>query len=190
MKTKVIIITGWCASGKSTFADRLAEAINIPCISKDRFKESMADGFIDDKKTLQQRGSKAAMGVFLHIAECLIKTDTMCILESAFTAQQIEKVKVLTEKYNAECLTFQFVGDVDVLVGRYWDRQQKIHWSHQFDEMATDKIAFKQQYIKGHVNSCRGEAVFGQTIRVDTTDYNTVDYEALIKQAKNFVGAV
>ena len=49
MNKKIIIVEGYLASGKSTFAKRLSEQIKIPCLIKDTFKM----GMVYDNTTLR-----------------------------------------------------------------------------------------------------------------------------------------
>jgi len=45
MRNKIILVGGYCATGKSTFSLKLSEMINIPCFNKDIIKEVLGDGF-------------------------------------------------------------------------------------------------------------------------------------------------
>jgi len=69
---KVIIVTGYPAAGKSTFAGKLAKQLHIPCFKKDLIKEVMSDGFGIENKELLFRDKKCSVATFLlmlHIAE-------------------------------------------------------------------------------------------------------------------------
>ena len=39
MNNKIILVSGYCATGKSTFARNLSQSLNIPCFIKDTIKE-------------------------------------------------------------------------------------------------------------------------------------------------------
>jgi len=127
---KLIILTGYCATGKSTFGRKLADTLKIPCFSKDTLKEAMADSFGTNSEVLQNSGSFATTRMMLHIAECCLQVGQACILEANFRFDQGEWFKALVEKYKAECLTFLFTGDLDVLWARYAKRETSRHWVH------------------------------------------------------------
>jgi hypothetical protein len=64
MRQPFVVITGLPASGKSTLAQPLAEALGVECLSKDRIKEALFDGLgyggWERSKTLS-RAADAAM---------------------------------------------------------------------------------------------------------------------------------
>ena len=43
MNPHIIIVTGYLAAGKSTFARRLSEALNVPYLIKDTFKIALCE---------------------------------------------------------------------------------------------------------------------------------------------------
>ena len=90
---KLIVVTGYCATGKSTFARNLAQELKIPCFSKDTLKEAMADGFGENNEHLQNKGSAATTRMMLHIAECCLNVGQACILEANFRLEQGDWIK-------------------------------------------------------------------------------------------------
>jgi predicted kinase len=181
MNGKLILIAGYCATGKSTFARELSQTLRIPYFSKDTLKEALADGFGSNSGLLQDKGSAAATNMMLHIAECFLRVEKECILESNFRLDQGEQIKSLLEKYNAECLTFLFHGNLDVLWNRYVNRESERHWVHK--TVGENK----EDFVKGHLEAGIGEIAIGQTVTVDATDFDTIDYETLFIIARRFV---
>ena len=59
MNKKIIIIGGYCASGKSVFSRKLSGLLNIPCFNKDIIKEVLGDGFGSENNMVSQKGSFA-----------------------------------------------------------------------------------------------------------------------------------
>jgi predicted kinase len=183
MNNKIIIVGGYCATGKSIFSRKLSQLLNIPCFNKDIIKEVLGDGFGSENNMVEQKGIAATFLLMLHIAECFLQTGNVCILESNFKAREIEQLKVLLEKYNCECLTFIFKGDFDVLFDRYMKRDtaEKRHWVHNTAGETADN--FKE----GHLLAGIGEKGIGQTITVDATSFAEVNYDELFALAKNFI---
>jgi predicted kinase len=179
-RAKIIIVAGYCATGKSTFARNLAPVLGIPCFAKDTVKEAMADGFGANSGLLQSKGSAAAANLMLHIAECFFKAGTACILEANFQLSQGEKIKVLAEKYQAECLTFLFRGDLDILWKRYVKRESERHWVH----ISVDED--RDYFVNGHLDAGIGEVEIGETIYVDANDFEKIEYDQLIEIARQF----
>ena len=183
MDNKIIIVGGYCATGKSVFARKLSGLLNIPCFIKDVIKEVLGDGFGPENDMVEKKGSAVTFLLMMHIAELFLQTGSVCILESNFKAREIEQLKVLLEKYKAECLTFIFKGDFDVLFDRYMRRDvsEKRHWVHN----TTGETA--ENFKEGHLRVGIGETGIGQTITIDTTSFEKVNFEDLFALAKKFI---
>jgi len=181
MKNKIILICGYCAAGKSTFARRLSQELNIPYFEQDTIDETICDGFGRESKVYKMGSENVAYDIILHIAERFMQTGKPCILESIFGLKRIDEIKKLFEKYNYECLLFVFKGDPEVMFDRYVERDKsgERHWIHNpahrgwfMNEMPKEKLE---------------EAEVEQKIIVDTTSFEKVDYEALFAAAKKFI---
>ncbi len=180
MKNKIILVGGYCATGKSTFSNRLSKELNVPCFHKDTIKETLGDSFGSASSEVFQKGSSAAFLLMYHITECILQSGNACILESNFKLFEIEKIKILAEKYNAECLLFRFTGNLDVLFDRYSKRHNERHWIHK---SAGNREGFKT--VMHDKFSLEG-ADIEQIITVDTTSFERVNYEYLFDIAKKF----
>ena len=188
MKNKIILVGGYCAAGKSTFARKLSQELNIPCFEKDKIDETMCDGFGSEIVTIFEKYKKGsenvAFALMLHITELLLQTDKMCILESAFSPEEIDKIKITLEKYNGKCLLFVLKGDPEVMFERYVkrDKSGECHWIH--------KPGYKNWFEKYMPASCGLEgAETEEKIIVDTTSFDKVNYDDLIAAAKRFISA-
>ncbi len=180
MKNKIIVIGGYCATGKSTFSNRLSKELNVPCFNKDTIKEILGDGFGPESGEVFQKGSYAAFLLMYHITERILQSGNMCILESNFKLFEIEKIKALAEKYNGECLLFRFTGNLEVLFDRYSKRHNERHWVHK---SAGDREGFKT--VMHDKFSLEG-ADISHIVTVDTTSFEHVNYDDLLDIAKKF----
>jgi len=183
MNNKIIIVGGYCATGKSTFSRKLSQMFNIPCFNKDIIKEILGDGIGPEYNMVKKKGSVATFLLMLHIAELFFKTGKLCILESNFKLKEIEQIKILLEKYNCECLTFIFKGDFEILFNRYIERDiaGKRHWVH--DTFGENIDNFRDYHIQSGI----GEKGIGQTIIIDATSFDRINYEELFDIAKNYI---
>ena len=180
MKNKIILVGGYCATGKSTFSRRLSRELNIPCFNKDIIKEMLGDGFGSESGEVFKKGSYVTTLLLIHyIAEQFLQVGKICILESNFVVQEIDELKILLEKYNCECLLFVFKGDLDVMFDRYCERER--HWVHK---LTSDREGFKNVMSEWYGLE---KAEIGQKITVDTTSFENVDYENLYSAAKRFI---
>lgn len=183
MQNKIILVGGYCAAGKSTFTRKLSRELNIPCFHKDTLKETLGDGFGSDSGEVFKKGSFTTFLLMLHIAEQFLQAGQVCILESNFSLREIEQIKILLEKYNAECLLFIFKGNLDVLFDRYAERSGERHWVHK---SAGDRESFKKVMAERFELE---EAAIGESVIIDTTSFEKVNYEDLFDTSKRFLEA-
>ena len=183
MKNKIILVGGYCATGKSTFSRKLSQLLNIPCFNKDTIKEVLGDGLSPEDNMLDKKGSSTTFLLMLHIAEQFLMAKKICILESNFKLNESEKIKTLLDKYDGEALTFIFKGDLDVLFNRYMEREKKgeRHWVHITSGENQD------DFLKYHPQYGLGEVAIGKTIVTDTTVFEKVDYGELFNITKDFI---
>jgi predicted kinase len=187
---KLILVTGCPAAGKSTFAKELARRLRIPCFNKDDLNEVQADAFGPENAGFlreNKRGSAATFKVLLYIAERFLQTGNACILESNFQfiypppMSEHAQLEALAARYHAECLTFVFTGNTDVLCARYRERER--HWIH---ELSGDWEAFRTNMKRACENNL-SKFNLGKTVMVDTTVFTNVDFEALYETARVFL---
>lgn len=183
MKNKIIIVGGYCATGKSVFSNKLSNLFNIPCFNKDVIKEVLGDGFGSENNMVELKGSAATFLLMLHIAEKMLQSHNMCILESNFKQKEMEQIKLLLEKYNCECLTFLFKGDFKILFTRYMKRDmiEKRHWVHNTAGENADN------FEEGHLQAGIGETGIGKIIITDATNFENINYDELYNIAKEFI---
>ena len=81
MKNKIILVGGYCATGKSVFSNKLSNLLNIPCFNKDVIKEVLGDGFGSENNMVELKGSSATFLVMLYIAEKILQSNNICILK-------------------------------------------------------------------------------------------------------------
>ena len=183
MERKIILVSGYCATGKSTFSRELSEKLKIPCFIKDTIKETLGENFGPENNLVFKKGSTTTFYLMLYIAERFLQVGKICILEGNFKLHEIEKISELLQKYDSKCLTFSFKGDFDILFNRYVERQisEKRHWVHQ---TAGENA---ENFRNGHQKSGMGEASIGETISIDATSFKNIDYEHLFSVAKKFI---
>ncbi|MDR0324642.1 MAG: ATP-binding protein [Oscillospiraceae bacterium] len=184
MKNKIILVGGYCAAGKSTFSRELARLLSVPCFNKDTIKEVIGEGFGPNNTDVRQKNSSVTFMLMLYIAECFLRAGTPCILESNFRTAESGHIRELLDRYDGECLTFIFKGNLDVLYKRYVERERAgdRHWVH----LAVDEEA-RESFKSGHICGGLGKVSVGRTIHVDTTDFGKVDYDGLYLAAREFM---
>ncbi len=179
MSAKIILISGYCATGKSTFSQILSEKIHIPSLNKDTLKECLGDNIGSEQTSTIPKLSTTTVSLMIFMAEELLKANVNFILEANFKEHEIEKLRNLINKYKSECLTYLFKGDLQTLYKRYIERDQIRHWVHTACTVSVDEFIDSQKTL--------GEIKIGKMINVDSTIFSNVDYDYLICQAQDFL---
>jgi len=182
----IILIAGIPASGKTTYARHIAEKLRVPFIGKDNIKEKLHDVLHFD--TSKHENSKlygtASYSVFFHIAECLMKADVSCVLESNFTPYSADVLLPLVQKYNYRALTVLFDADIEVLHKRFCERDvtdERHPGLQSRSKMHTDIDNFKRGGLPLR------DFCVGEKITVDTIDFTKVDNNEIDAQVIKFI---
>ena len=190
MKNKLILVGGYSAAGKTTFARRLSQELNIPCFERDTIDETLCDALGSESNVVKMRSEVAAFALMLHIAERLLQAKKPCILENVFVLDDLDNIKILLEKYDCECLLFILKGSPDVMFDRYVERDKsgERHWIHYRAENGNNDGIPKSWFVNNMPEIYRlEEAEVGQKIIVDTTSFDKINYDDLIAAAKRFI---
>ena len=189
MNPKIIIITGYLASGKSTFAQRLSEALSVPCIIKDTFKIALCESVSIIDREESSRFSAVTFDGMMYVAEKLMEIGYPIIIEGNFVPAGIKKVdeagviRKLINKYNCHPLTYKFIGNTRILHKRYIERD-KMPERGQVNAMLGD-IPYNDFDRLCH--NLDAFDVGGEVIEVDATDYYLVNFEKHIDTARIFL---
>ena len=186
----IIVVTGYLASGKSTFTHRLSKALRIPYLVKDTFKIALCESASIISRDESSRYSVVTFDGMMYVAERLIETGHPIIIEGNFVPvgmkmkDEAGTIKKLIDKYDCRSLVYKFVGDTWVLHKRYLERD-KLPERGQVNAMLGD-IPY------GDFDKlCRNLDAFdigGVTVNIDTTDFEKVDFDHHIEMARKFVG--
>ena len=186
MRNKIILVGGYCAAGKTTFARRLSQELTIPCFEKDTIDETLCDAVgAESVKKIDKKSEDIAFALMLHIVERFLQVGEHCILENVFDLKELDELKMLLEKYNCECLLFLLKGNPDVMFDRYVERDKsgERHWIH----VPADKewLGWFQNDMPKMYNL--EEAAIERTVVVDATSFVDIDYANLIDIARGFL---
>ena len=69
----MIVVGGYLASGKSTFAVRLSEALNVPYFAKDTFKVALCENILINNREESSRFSVVTFDAMMYAAERLLE---------------------------------------------------------------------------------------------------------------------
>jgi predicted kinase len=180
MDTRIVIVTGPPASGKSTLASRLAADLSLPAITKDGIKETLLNqsGSVDVEESKQL--GRGAWAVLWHVLEAELAARRSVLVEGNFSAEHAdEHLARLAERFAFTTLQIYCFAPVDVLHERYEARIGERHPGH------TD--AARLHDLRDALEPALYLLTFPQrSISIDTTAFGESDYEALREQIASF----
>lgn len=181
--SKLLLIMGDLATGKSTFANILAKRCDVSIFGKDTIKEVLGDtiGFNNREENLKL--SKATMELMMFMFAEFAKLNKPLILESNFHTGELERLHEMAEKCGYEVLTIVLRGDVDILHQRYLNRMKNenrhpVHLSTTLDVYED---------FKGYLERTRKEEIVGNRIEINADDFSYQTDENLIEKIDDFM---
>lgn len=189
MNGRLIVIQGYLAAGKSTFARQLSKALNIPCFVKDTFKSALCESIELTSREESSRFSAVTFDGLLYIAERMLEAGQPLILEGNFTPPGVKKkdeagaLQALLRQYHCRPLTFRFTGDTHVLFERFIAREN----SPERGKANTMMTTFSQADFDGWCRNLDGFSLGGKTIEIDTTNFAAIDFEQYLTVARQFL---
>lgn len=191
-----ILVTGIPASGKSTMAALLAEYFGLPVISKDKIKELMYDDIGFQSREEKVKLGVASMNIMYYMAAQLMKNNQPFILENNFEKMSEEPLLEILERYSYTAITVTLTGNYSKIYKRFVERNNSPdrHRGHVVNDSYPEKNPNREikplsyeNFVNGIVD--RGMDSFaakGPHIVIDTTDFEKVHMETLIKKIDNY----
>lgn len=189
MGGKLIVITGYLAAGKSTFARRLGRELGAPCFIKDTFKSAICESVSITDRAESSRFSVVTFDAMCYAAERLLEAGLPVILEGNFTppgvkpADEAGRLRDLAARYGAPVLAFRFRGDTEVLRQRFLQREgtpERGQANRMFE-------AVSRETFERLCRNLEGVDLGGETVDIDTTDFAAVNFETYIAWGRRFL---
>ena len=190
----MIVLTGMPASGKSTVAAKLADALSLPVLAKDEFKEALFDTIGFSCYAEKRKLDHAANAVLLKAAEALLRSGQSVILDNNFDGAAAEALNALTERMGARCVTVFFGGDTEAFYRRYVERDrlhlrhlghvvQEHYPLHEGDSPDHDmtREEFREKFEKRGMADVR---LNGIRIEIDATEPAAIDTDRLVQEIR------
>lgn len=189
MNRKIIIIAGYIASGKSTFALRLSQNVMIPYLIKDTFKSAICKNIPITNREEGRLFSSVTFDAIVYVTQRFMESGFPLIIEGNFVTggykktNESEEIKSLIKKYDYNSLTYIFFGDTRVMCDRF-NTREKLPERGQANQIFS-KLTYED--CEMGLPPLADFTVGGKIIKVDTTDFNKVDFEKHIESARLFL---
>ncbi len=184
MASKIILVTGAPATGKTTIAKELGQRYSLPVIHKDDIKESLFDSISWSDREWSRKLGVATYVIMYYMLEAQLKAQKSFVMESDFRPNfDVPKLLALKEKYNFESLVIHCSTEPTVLLERFKTRltSGNRHPGHNdHDNLGM----FEPEALKKDFGPLD---IGGVQFEIDTTNFESINYDALWKQVDQFL---
>jgi predicted kinase len=173
-----VVVTGPPASGKSTIAEVIAKRLRAPLIAKDAVKEALFDGLGTGDVEWSKKLGIATYGILYLMLEQELRAGRSCVLEANFDHNEASaQLAAIQLRRPFRALQIVCTAERSILVERFVERSDSRHPGHIDGERLED--------VEESIDAGRWRALEldGETIEVDTTDWETVDVDSLVERA-------
>lgn len=172
---KLIIVGGAPATGKSTIANYLQQALGIKRVSMDDIKESFFDvaGYRDRAWSIQV--GRIAWPAFKQLVELHLERGDDVIAEATFLwPDDKDWIHEQAERYHADVFQIWMTADSTIVRERFIRRAHTERHPGHCDALDDVLESFDQRFFN---RSFIPHPIRGKTLVVDTTDFEKIDKE-------------
>lgn len=177
-KASVIIVAGPPASGKTVLANRIAEKLNLPLISKDDIKVQLYQVYKDKHMLDDGLIARASYRILFYLFKSFVMSGTDFVVESNFDLNiSVKEICNIRKFRDFNSLTILCNADISVLYQRFVERDKSDKRApclvcKQYHDFQT--FYNRQTELNSHLFDIGGEKIV-----YDTTKFSE-DSEAII----------
>jgi predicted kinase len=173
----LVIVNGRPATGKTHIAERLSAELGIPLFTKDSVKELLGEVVGAPDRQAARALGEASIHLIFQNAEIVLATGAPAIVESPLIPElSVDMLRELQGRTGCRILQIFLTADPETILERYDGRDR--HDVH-FDGEAREEL--EQSLRTTEVDPV---PIDGETITLDTTDFDNVDLEALTERVR------
>lgn len=181
---KLIIVTGRPASGKSTLAKWLSQELELPLVSKDNIREILFERLGWKDRPWAQLLGRASVDLMFYFADAELGVGNSIIMDNSFHPPiSTPRFQDLKEKFDAGSVQIICHSTKEILFERFKARAKtgNRHPGHGDNDVLDELYKYladeKPQILD----------IGGLVIEVDTTDFEKIDYQGILKQVNSFL---
>lgn len=195
MQKCMILLAGYPATGKSYMCRKIQERYpGFISVNQDEIKEQKWDeyGFdnLEEKSRLEQR----AWEEYYASLEQNMEEENLLISDYPFSDKQKTRLEELSNRYGYSVITIRVIGNIDQLykVSRMRDLDQSRHLGHMVskyhkgdsmeDRSKADCLVSYELFKDRCLHKGYDTFQLGELIQVDASDYNQIDYQAILNR--------
>jgi predicted kinase len=180
----LIIVTGMPGTGKSTFAEIFQRELLLPLIEKDLIKEKLFNTLGWSDRDWSKKVGVAAYELMDYVIEQMLGNGQSLIIESNFKPEfDNEKFRHWQHKFDCKIIQVVCEADRKILYQRFMTRAKKGNRHPGHDD--ANNAAEWESYFFDLKNKVDPLDVKSKVIKVDTSDFDTVNVESIVAEIKN-----
>ncbi len=194
---KVILLAGPPATGKTYMSKVIKDKhIEAMYIAQDEVVELLYNkvGFNSEQEKFEL--IDYARTIFYSIVKRSLDENDVVMLDYPFSYKQMDFLNEIKELFDADFLTIRLVGDLDVLYDRRVERdlvatRNKGHIMnayHGYESYTRETYPLSRDDYKRNCTIGKYDQFeFEETIEVDVTNYDSINYETLMNKVNDFL---
>jgi predicted kinase len=141
LPTRIVVVTGPPASGKTTLATAIAEGVGLPVFAKDAIKERLYDALGPGDREWSMRLGRATYPLLFDILSQELRAARSVVVDATFGPPMAnEEFAALHRHWPFDALQLYCTAPRDVLLARYAARAPARHPGH-LDGSIQDEVA-------------------------------------------------
>jgi predicted kinase len=176
--TRIVVVTGPPASGKTTLAVAVSEQLGIPLIAKDGIKELLYEAFGSGDREWSRWLGRGTYPLIFHFLEAHLRVGCSVVVEGTFGPEISNgEFAALHARWPFDALQLFCWAPDETLLRRYEARAPERHPGHLdasiLEEIHTQLAAGRWQPLQ----------LPGELLTVDTRSFESLDLEAIVSRA-------
>jgi glucokinase len=178
----LILVNGRPATGKSALAARLAQELDVVLFTKDDVKELLGDLVGAPDRAAARTLGEASIAIMFQHAEAVLATGAPAMIECPLIPDlTVPILDGLRERTGCGFLQLFLIADPDVILDRYRNRDR--------NDVHFDAEALRELEQSLRENEVPPVPIDGETWTLDTTDFETLDIDALVAGVRRQIGS-
>lgn len=180
----LLIVSGLPCAGKTSIAERLASELSLPLMTKDGIKELLFTTLGWKDREWSKQLSRASVELLLYFAEIQLAASNSLIIECNFQPDlAAARIREMQVKNGARLFQIFCRADTNELYYRFKARTGTRHPGHADEQYLAEFQSLLDRTQQEALDlSC-------PAITLDTTDFQKVDFSALVKAVRDVQSA-